>query len=185
MKNTLTQQRIGIALLCLALVLFAATARIMPHPANFAPIAAIAIAGGALLPRRIGVALPLIAMIVSDLIIGLHPLIMFTWGSFALIALLSTKTLSRITPLSVFATSFLGSVLFYVITNFGVWAEGRLYPLTAQGLVDCYVNALPFFRNTMLGDLLYVSLFFGAYALVRAMLRKPTPATATAVATLR
>lgn len=151
-----------------ALILLAVFGRLVPHPANFAPIAAIAIFGGAILPRKWALSLPLVAMIASDLIIGLHPLIFFTWGSFALIALMSNMFIKKVQLLTVVTASLSASVFFYLITNFGVWMEGRLYPLTLSGLGQSYYNAIPFFRNTLLGDLVFSVLLFGAYALVYA-----------------
>jgi hypothetical protein len=154
------------ACLAFALIAFAVMNRLLPHPANFAPIAAVALFGGAILPRKWAVFLPLAAMIISDLFIGLHPLILFTWGSFALIAWLSSKFLKNINPLSVGIASIGGSLLFFLVSNFGVWVEGRLYALTFEGLVSCCYNALPFFRNTLLGDLFYSTVLFGSYAFV-------------------
>lgn len=149
------------------LICIAVMTRLAPHPANFAPIAAIAIFGGAVLPRKFALTLPLLAMIVSDLYLGLHPLVMFTWGSFVLIALISSYRFKSITALNVVGSSLGASVLFYLVTNFGVWAEGRLYQLTFSGLIQCYYNALPFFRNTLLGDIVYTSSIFGVYVLAR------------------
>lgn len=149
----------------LALIVSAVLLRLAPHPANVAPIAAIAIFGGALLPRRWGVFLPLAAMIASDLVIGLHGLVLYTWGSFALIALASHYWVRRAQPATVLAASFAASTFFYLVTNFGVWLQGNMYAHTWQGLVQCYYMALPFFRNTLLGDLLYTTLLFGLYAL--------------------
>ena len=152
--------------LATTLILLAVLSRMVPHPANFAPIAAIAIFGGAILPRKWALSLPLIAMIASDLIIGLHPLIFFTWGSFAIIALTSHTFIKKIEPLTIVTASLSASVFFYLITNFGVWIEGRLYPLTLSGLGQSYYNAIPFFRNTVLGDLVFSVILFGAYAVV-------------------
>lgn len=150
--------------IAITLIALAVVSRIMPHPANFAPIAAIALFGGAILPRRLAITVPLSAMIISDLLIGLHPTIMFTWGSFALIALVSSTKFKHITPLAVIGSSLGASVFFYLVTNFGVWAEGRLYAYTFSGLSHSYYNALPFFRNTLLGDVVFTSALFGLYA---------------------
>jgi hypothetical protein len=150
-----------------ALITFAIISRMMPHPANFAPIAAVAIFGGAILPRKLALTLPLLVMVISDLVIGLHPLIIFTWGSFIAIALLSSVYLKKITPKAIVGGSIVASILFYLVTNFGVWIEGRLYVRTFSGLMESYFNALPFFRNTLLGDLIYTGMLFGAYALVQ------------------
>ena len=67
---------------------------------------------------------------------------------------------------SVVGTSMAASIFFFVTTNFAVWAEGRLYPPTFEGLASSYYNALPFFRNTLLGDLVFTLALFGAYAVV-------------------
>ncbi len=156
------------------LIALAVVSRVMPHPANFAPIAAVALFGGAILPRKLAIAVPLSAMIISDLFIGLHPLITFTWGTFALIALLSSAKFKQITPLAVLGSSAGASVLFYIVTNFGVWAEGRLYAQTFSGLVQCYYNALPFFRNTLLGDAIFTGVLFGLYAFALVLAKKPS-----------
>lgn len=153
-------------LLVVGLIVFAIVTRLLPHPPNFAPITAIAIFGGALLPRNWALLLPLGAIVASDLIIGIHPLILFTWGSFLLIGLLSYRYFNTIKSGMVVGASLLASILFFVITNFGVWLEGRLYPPTLEGLTQSYINALPFFRNTLLGDLVFSGLLFGSYVLI-------------------
>lgn len=147
------------------LIVFAVYSRLQPHPANFAPIAALALFGGAILPRKWALILPLGAMVISDLIIGLHPLIFFTWGSFMLIAFMSNKYMKRINPLTVGVASLSASIFFFIVSNFGVWLEGRLYSYTIEGLISCYYNAVPFFRNTLLGDFFYSTVLFGAYAI--------------------
>ena len=152
--------------LTILLVVFAVASRMVPHPANFAPIGAIALFGGAVLPRKIAVVLPLAAMIISDFFIGFHPLILYTWGSFALIAIFSSYRFRTISLSNVIVGSLVASLLFFVVSNFGVWFEGRLYDRTLVGLIECYHNALPFFRGTLQGDLVYSSILFGAYSLV-------------------
>ena len=152
-------------LIALALIALAVLLRILPHPDNFAPMAAIALFGGAVLPRRYAVATPLAAMIVSDLIIGLHSLVLVTWACYALIALASSQWLRRA---SVFRGAFVtvsGSVFFFVVTNLAVWAEGRIYTHSLQDLIRCFTLALPFFRNTFLSDIIYTASLFGLYAL--------------------
>lgn len=151
-------------IIALALVAFGVLSRYLPHPPNFAPIAAIGLFAGAYLPRRWALVLPLAAMIVSDVFIGFHGLILWTWGSFMAIGLFSTLVLKKnVNITTVLASSLGASVLFYLVTNFGVWMEGMLYPPTLAGLTSSYVNGLPFFRNTLIGDLFYVTIFFGAY----------------------
>ena len=148
------------------LALFVVFARVAPHPANFAPVAAVALFAGAILPRKWALSAPLLAMIASDLIIGLHSLVFVTWGIFVLIALSSHRLLRKANKTKIVAGSVAASVLFFVVTNFAVWAQGLMYPMNLGGLIQCYVNAVPFFRGTLLGDLFYSGVLFGAYAFV-------------------
>ena len=161
-----------ILLVFVGLVVFAVTMRLLPHPPNFAPIAAIAIFSGALLPRKYAYILPLVAMIISDIFIGLHPLVYATWGSFALIAVLAEYTMRRPNVSKMVGTTLAGSLIFFVISNFAVWAQGTMYSQNFAGLVQCYYNALPFFRNTAMGDLTYVAFLFGSYYLIKIIVKQ-------------
>ncbi|OGL35721.1 hypothetical protein A3F65_03550 [Candidatus Saccharibacteria bacterium RIFCSPHIGHO2_12_FULL_47_16b] len=157
-KNT-TNILVAIALIGLVVAL-----RVLPHPANFAPVAAAAIFGGAVLPRRLALWVPLAAMIASDLIIGLHSLVLLTWGSYALFALASSHWLRRNLNFVRGATlTISASIFFFVVTNFGVWATSGMYAHTWAGLIRCYELALPFFRNTLMSDIVYTIVLFGAY----------------------
>jgi len=106
----------------------------------------------------------------------------FVYGSFALNVVLGRLIRDRRSPLVVGGAALAGSVLFFVITNFGVWLSSDLYPQTAEGLVVCYVAAIPFFRNTLAGDLLYACVLFGGFALAEwrfpALRGQPRPAVA-------
>lgn len=151
--------------LVVLLVMLAVWSRLLPHPANFAPIAAAGIFSAALLPRRWALSVPLISMVASDLVIGLHSTVLFTWGAYLLITLMAAAIFSKkLTAWRALGVTLAGSVLFFIITNFGVWLDGRLYPRTLAGLWQCYVMATPFFRNTLLGDLFYTGALFGLYA---------------------
>ena len=161
-----------ILLVFVGLVAFAVTMRLLPHPPNFAPIAAIAIFSGALLPRKYAYILPLVAMIISDIFIGLHPLVYATWGSFALIAVLAEYTMRRPNVSKMVGTTLAGSLIFFVISNFAVWVQGTMYSQNFAGLVQCYYNALPFFRNTAMGDLTYVAFLFGSYYLIKIIVKQ-------------
>ena len=152
------------AVLALALVVIGVILRILPHTANFAPVGAIALFAGAILSLRIALWLPLAIMVISDLIIGLHPLVGFTWGAFGLITLIGIALRKSSNWLRIPLGALASSLLFFVISNFGVWVEGKLYPHTWQGLSDCFIMALPFFRTTLASDLLFSALFFGFYA---------------------
>lgn len=151
------------------LVAIAVLFRIIPHPANFAPVGAIALVSGFLMARRYAIWLPVLIMAVSDMIIGTHPLILWTWGSFALIALLSSTFLSKrnIGAGTVTVAALSSGVLFFVITNFGVWLQSGMYIHNMAGLVQCYYNALPFFRNTLLSDVFFSASIYASYLIVK------------------
>jgi hypothetical protein len=164
------------------LVLLAALSRLIPHPLNFTPIGAMAIFGGACLAdRRLALLLTLSAMFLSDLFIGLHIMTPVVYGSFALNVLLGRWLRSRRTVLSTAAITLLGSIQFFVVTNFAYWLV--YYPPTAEGFASCYVAALPFFQNTLLGDAVFATALFGTLAVAERgfpVLREPVPTVVAA-----
>lgn len=151
----------------LAAILAAAALRLVPHPPNFTPIGAMALFSGAYLGRRgIAFAAPVAAMVLSDAVIGFHSGIAFVYAGVALIVLLGSVALSQRTPLRIGAAAVAGSVIFFLISNFATWLLSGMYPLNVSGLAACYVAAIPFFQNTVAGDLFYAALLFGGFALL-------------------
>ena len=151
----------------LSAILAAAALRLVPHPPNFTPIAAMALFGGAYLGRRgLAFVAPLGAMLLSDAILGFHSYMWATYLSVVLIVLIGWAVRARITFLRVGAAAVASSVLFYLLTNFSVWLGSSVYPQTFAGLAACYVAAIPFFQNTLAGDLFYSGLLFGGFALL-------------------
>ena len=150
----------------LVIILFAVTLRILPHPPNFAPIAGMALFGGAYLNKKYALIVPLVAMFISDIFLGFHSGIPFVYGSFLIIGLLGIWLRKNKNMKMIILAALSSSFIFFVITNFGVWLAGSLYPKTVDGFVQCYLYALPFFRNTIIGDLFYTGLFFGSYELL-------------------
>ncbi len=151
-----------------SLTVAAAVSRLIPHSPNFTPIGAMALFGGAHFHnKRAAFAVPLLAMLVSDFAMGdgIHPLTLFVYVSFALIVGLGLLIRRRMSALRIGGATLAGSVLFFAITNFGVWLQVGLYPRTLDGLAACYVAAIPFFRNTLAGDATYAVLLFGGFAL--------------------
>ncbi len=161
----------------LGMILLAATSRLIPHPPNFAPIAALALFGGAhFSDKRLAFFVPLTAMFLSDVVLGLHPLIPVIYGSFALIVCIGFWFRKRQQWRPIAGAALLSSTLFFVLTNFGVWALGSFYPKTIAGLIACYTAAIPFFQNTLLGDAVYTTILFGSFALAEKrfpVLREP------------
>jgi hypothetical protein len=154
-------------LVLLSAILVAAALRLLPHPPNFTPIGAMALFGGAYLGRRwLAFAAPIGALLLSDLVLGFYHGMVTVYATVALIVLVGWVALSRVSPLRVGAAALASSILFFVVTNFGMWLFSGFYPLTAAGLAACYVAAIPFFQNTVAGDLFYSGLLFGGFALL-------------------
>jgi predicted small integral membrane protein len=164
------------------IILAAAASRLIPHPPNFTPVAALALFGGAsFASKRVALLVPLAAMFLSDLVLGLSLITPVVYGSFALIVGLGLWLRRRKSFSRVAFAAIASALLFFVLTNFGVWALGSWYPKTWAGLADCYVAAIPFFRNTLASSLLYSALLFGGWALAEkrfASLREPAVAAA-------
>ena len=152
-------------------VLAAIVLRLIPHPWNVTPIGAMFLFSGATFrSKRDALLVPLAALLISDYAV-IHFLYHgqyrwfspFTWIGFLLVGLIGWTLRSRTSVARVAAASLAGSVTFFLISNFGVWTGGKLYPLTLEGLAACYVAALPFFRNSLFGDLFFSALMFGSY----------------------
>lgn len=150
----------------LGAILMAAALRLLPHPWNVTPIGAMALFAGAMLGARpLAFAGPLAALFLSDLIIGFHKLMPAVYLAFALVVCLGLLIRGRRTPPRVAAGMVGGSVVFYLVTNFAVWAFGGWYPQSPAGLAACYIAGLPFLQNTLVGDLFYAAVLFGGLAL--------------------
>jgi hypothetical protein len=160
MKEKYLPTIIAVSLIAIGIVL-----RILPHPANFAPIAAISIFGGSVLPKKVAVWVPLGAMMISDAVIGFYSLMPLIWACYLIIALASLKWLRPANLLKGALLTVSSSIFFYIVTNFGVWLTSGMYAHNWAGLVSCYTLALPFFRNTALSDAVYTAALFGIYAL--------------------
>lgn len=173
------------------MIVAAAASRLTPHPPNFAPIGAMALFGGACFAsKRMAFLVPVAAMLLSDLAIGLlsgdlslglHRLMPVVYGSVALIVCLGFWLRRRRNAVPIAGAALASSILFFVLTNFGVWALGSWYPKTWDGLVARYVAAIPFFHNTLLGGAVYSTVLFGGLALAEKgwpMLREPELAPA-------
>ena len=140
--------------------------RLAPHPANFAPVAAAAAVAAIYLGRRWAVVVPLLIMIISDGFIGFYnvPIMLAVYGAFVLIGLGNSITKQKDLT-AVFVRSILGSVFFFGMTNWAVWQFSFLYQKNLSGLFQSYMMAVPFFRNTLIGDLTFIFGFVGAIEL--------------------
>lgn len=150
----------------LAMVVIGVICRVVPHPWNFVPIGAIALFGGARFERRaFGVAIPLLTMLIGDAFVGFHSLMPVIYATYALIAVIGMLLRDRESIPAIGACALLSSTIFFITTNFAMWALGTTYAKTAAGLVACYIAAIPYFGNTIASDLLFTTIFFGAFAI--------------------
>ena len=142
-------------------------ARWLPHPPNFSPVAALALFGGASFSsKRAAFLVPVAAMFLSDIVLGFYTITPVIYGSFALITCLGFWLRQRPSLGRLAGASIIGALIFSVVTNFAVWALGTMYPKNWAGLADCFIAAIPFFRNTLTSDLFYSALLFGSLMLV-------------------
>ena len=177
-----------------ALIVLAAQTRLIPHPANFAPITAMAVFGAIRFRSRWAAAItPLLALLLSDLVRevlyrnglsrdwGLYRGMWVVYGTTALIARVGRLAYGTRSPAIIAVTTLAGSCVFFLVTNFAVWAGDSLYPHTAEGLAACFTAAIPFFRNSLLGDATYATILFGAWVLAEARISalRPTPVPPT------
>ena len=152
----------------LALVGFGVAGRLLPHLWNAAPIAAIALFAGVYLGRNYALILPPVAMLAGDLFLGFYrwPLALAVYFSLMIIGLIGYFISQHKDWKLIAAASLTGSVIFFLATNWAVWQFSSWYPHSLSGLYQCYLMALPFFRNTLVGDLFYNGVLFGVYELV-------------------
>ena len=166
------------------MIVLAAFSRIIPHLPNFAPIGAMALFGAAYFSKKIyAFLIPLLSLWLSDLVISntvyAHYYTRFMWftpgfywvyGSFTLITLLGFVTVKKVNFLSVTASGIAAALIFFIVTNFGTWAGQAMYPHTIAGLGTCYAAGIPFFWNTLAGDLFYAAILFGGFEFAKSKL---------------
>lgn len=147
------------------MILLAALSRLMPHPWNFTPIAAMALFGGAQFENtRHAFLVTFAALIVSDLLLGFHSTMLFVYPAFALTIFIGSGLKKSQGASSVFFAAVGSSLLFFFITNFGSWVMDPFYTKDFSGLLTSYVRALPFLRNSFMGDLFYTGVLFGSFS---------------------
>jgi hypothetical protein len=150
--------------LAVGLILIASFSRLIPHPPNFTPLTGIALFGGKNFSSKIMAFLvPLLALFITDLVLGFHSTMPYVYGAFILTVLLGMLLKNNFNYTKLLGLSLSSSTLFFIITNFGVWVHGSFYAKTLDGLLLCYAAALPFYQWSLLGDLFYSAALFGIY----------------------
>ena len=148
----------------LLLILIGVVSRLLPHAPNFTAVGAVALYSGYYIKnKKLAVLIPIALMLLTDGIIGFYQwqVMASVYGSFLLVFafgnIISKKKWTSSIPISI-----VGSLAFFLITNFAVWQFNVFYPHTLNGLISCYISGLPFFRNSFLGDTIYTTTFFSA-----------------------
>ncbi|MDG5768126.1 hypothetical protein QA596_11695 [Balneolales bacterium ANBcel1] len=148
------------------LIVAAIALRFFPHPPNFTPVAALALFSGVFFRDRFwAFAAPICVMLITDLFLGWHNTILFVYGSFAIMVWFGRAIRSRVSIGYVAGGGMAGAVTFFIITNFGVWFTGSMYPKTWEGLAAAYIAAIPFFHYMIFSTLFYSAVFFGVFLL--------------------
>jgi len=140
-------------------------ARLLPHLPNFTPVMAVGLFGGAYFSKKLSFFLPFAIMLASDFFIGFYDirLMVFVYGAVACFVLIGFNLKKNRKWGNIMANSLLASFIFFVVTNFAVWIFSDWYPKNIFGLFQCFYLALPFFKNSLLGDIFYSSMFFGVF----------------------
>jgi hypothetical protein len=147
--------------------------RLVPHAWHFTPLAASALFAAAMFRvRMLSLAVPLIAMALSDSVMGFYDwrVMAVVYAASAAPAAMALCVARLRSPLVLLSLAAASSIVFFLATNFAVWAFDGMYTHDLAGLSACYVAALPFFKSTIAGDLLWTCVLFGAYQLVRMLL---------------
>tara|TARA_B100000029_G_scaffold404339_1_gene404368 strand:+ start:2998 stop:3516 length:519 start_codon:yes stop_codon:yes gene_type:complete len=140
----------------IVLILILALSRLLPHPPNFTPIITIGIMSSYFFKNIFSsLIILLISMLLSDLFIGFYKNMVFVYLSLILITCIFFKIIKKANYSSLLIYSFFGSLLFYLVSNFGVWLTGDMYEKNINGLVNCYLMAIPFFRNTLISTIIF------------------------------
>lgn len=150
-------------------------------PPNFAPVSAIAMFAAVTLPRRWAFAIPVVLMLLSDWLIGFYhlPIMLTVYASFGVSTIIGFWLKRRLSVGRVIGSSLAGSAWFFLATNAADWGFGNWYVHTPAGLWQAYAAGLPFFRNTVLGDLIYTGAAFGVYGAVMVYFRRRATSAAT------
>ena len=162
--QNLKLQVITISAIIFALAIF----RLLPHLPNVSPVAAMALFGGAYFAdKKLAFMVPFAALLLSDLLLGLHNTMIFVYAGFALTVIIGFMIKDRVSVTNTAFAVLASSVLFFLLTNFGAWMTSPLYTKTAEGLMQAYAAGIPFFQNSLIGNLVFAAIIFGGYHLLQ------------------
>ncbi|MCL2038882.1 MAG: hypothetical protein FWG85_00455 [Bacteroidetes bacterium] len=151
-------------IIAIVLIILSVLSRFLSLPANFSPIMAVALFSGMIFAnKKIALLIPISAMLISDIALGLHSTMFAVYLSFGLVVMLGIN-MKKPSVIGVMGNSILGAVIFFIVTNFAVWCAGW-YGYSLESLGTCYLMAIPFFHNTLISSVLYSGLLFGGFYL--------------------
>mgnify|MGYP000566098264 FL=1 len=162
-------QNLKLQVITLSVIIFAlAIFRLLPHLPNVSPVAAMALFGGAYFAdKKLAFIVPFAALLLSDLLLGLHNTMIFVYAGFALTVAIGFMIKDRVSVTNTAFAVLASSVLFFLLTNFGAWMTSPLYAKTAEGLMQAYAAGIPFFQNSLIGNLVFAAIIFGGYQLLQ------------------
>lgn len=160
--------RVFLVVFILVAIIFS---RLIPHIPNLVPLMGLALFAGYYLKNsKWALLAPLVAMLISDFFIGFHSTMWAVYSSLLIGSLLSIKGIKSFNLLKIGGYAVLSSLIFFVITNFAVWLDGFLYERTFNGLIECFVMAIPFYKTTFIAEIVGTLVLFGGFNLIEAKL---------------
>ena len=155
----------------ISLIFILTLSRLIPHPPNFTPIISAAILSSFFFKNvNLSISVILISMFVSDLLIGFHNYIFFTYIPLVVIAIIFKEKILKYNNILVYSVT--GAIIFYLISNFGVWFLGKTYDKNIYGLISCYIAGLPFLKNSLISTIFYTYLTFSIFKFYKIYLIK-------------
>ena len=140
-------------------VIILVQSRILPHPPNFTPILAIGIFSGFYFKKfYLSFFILILSMFIGDIYLGFHNKMFFTYAALS-IPVMMGLFINKLKITSIFSSSLLSSICFFLITNFGAWITLDMYEKNLSGLINSYILAIPFFHNTLISTFLFLFLF--------------------------
>jgi len=146
----------------ISLIFLLTLSRLIPHPPNFTPIISVAILSSFFFKNiNLSISVILISMFISDLLIGFHDYVFFTYIPLVVIAIIFKEKILKYKNILIY--SVIGVIIFYLISNFGVWFLGKNYENSIYGLISCYIAGLPFLKNSLISTIFYTYLTFSIF----------------------
>ena len=151
-------------ILILGIIIIGVMTRLMPHPPNFTPVLSFALLSSVYSKNNLGIFIPISIMLISDIYLGSHGAIIWVYSALFVIYLFGYYFVKNISFKNILISSIASSFIFFIISNLGVWFIG--YPKTIEGFIQCYVLAIPFYKNTLLSVILYSSIIHVCYVFI-------------------